>query len=146
MASGLYTNYKDRMLGKTAAAHGLAAWETSTIKCGIVSGSDYTENLATDQDWDNVGTYTLDACYNSEATQTLANAAVTAGVVDNTADITFTAVAIDAAKVVDALVHYLSTGVITTDALLVFHDGFTPVTPNGGDIVVAYHASGLFAL
>lgn len=146
MASGLYVNYKNRMLGDDTAAHGLADWDTSTIKVGIVSGADYTENLSTDQDWDDVGTYTLDACYNSEATQTLSNVTITAGVVDNTADITFTAVAIDGAKDVDAIVHYLSTATITTDALLLFHDGFSAVTPNGGDIVIAYNASGIFAL
>ena len=146
MASGLYVNYKNRMLGDDTAAHGLADWDTSTIKVGIVSGADYTENLSTDQDWDDVGTYALDTCYNSEPTQTLGDVAIAAGVVDNDADITFTAVAIDGAKDVDAVVHYLSTATIGTDALLTFHDGFSAVTPNGGDIVLQYHTSGIFGL
>ena len=87
-------------------------------------------------------------CYNSEATQTLANITITAGVVDNTADITFTAVAIDGAKTVDAIVHYRSGGTAATDALITIHDAFVggAVTPNGGDIVIAYHASGIFSL
>lgn len=147
MASGLYVNYKQRMLGAATAAHGLADWDTSTIKVGIVNGTtDYTENLSTDQDWADLTAYGLDTCYNSEATQTLANVTITAGVVDNTADITFTAVAIDGTKVVDAVVHYLSSGTASTDALLTFHDGFSAVTPNGGDIVIQYHASGIFGL
>lgn len=144
MASGLYVNYKNLLLGN--GIHAIPDMDTDTIKVGIVSGSDYTENLSTDQDWNDVGTYGLDTCYNTEATIALANKVVSAGVFDNTADITFTGVALDAAKVVDAVVHYKSTGVVTTDPLICFHDGFTAVTPNGGDIVIAYHASGIFGL
>lgn len=148
--SGIYANCKDLWLGKDAAAHTRPDMDTDTIKVGIVdTATDYpSPNLATDQDWDDVGTYALDTCYNGEATQTLANITITAGVVDNTADITFTGVAIDGAKTVDAIVHYRSSGVITTDALITIHDSFVggAVTPNGGDIVIAYHASGIFAL
>lgn len=147
MASGLYDNYKNIMLG--GGTHGPIDLDGDTIKVGIVSGADYTENLATDQDWDDVGTYALDTCYNSEATQTLANKVIGtpgAGDFDNTADITFTAVAIDGVKDVDAIVHYKSTATITTDGLICFHDGFAAVTPNGGDIVIAYNASGIFGI
>jgi hypothetical protein len=142
MASLLYDNYVNLMLGN--GTHALPDLDTDTIKVGIVSGSDYTESAA-HQDWDDTG-YALNTCYNSEATQTLANAVVASRVFDNTADITFTAVAIDAAKDVDAIVHYLSSGVVTTDTLICFHDGFSAVTPNGGDIVVAYNASGIFGI
>ena len=145
--SGLYTNMFDLWLGKDAAAHTAADMDTDTIKVGIVdTGTDYTTpSLTADQDWADTG-YTLDVCYNSEATQTLANIAITAGVVDNTADITFTAVAIDAAKTVDAIVHYRSGGTAATDGLICLHDGFSAVTPNGGDIVIAYNGSGIFSL
>lgn len=145
--SGLYANYKEHMLGAVGAAHTFPDWDTDTIKVGIVSGADYAENLATHEDWSDTG-YALDTCYNSEATQTLANVDLTTspGTVDNTADITFTAVAIDVAKVVDAIVHYRSGGVVTTDTLICLHDGFGSVTPNGGDIVIQYSASGIFAL
>lgn len=144
--SALYDNYKLHMLGAAAAAHTFPDLDTDSIKVGIVSGSDYVENLATHQDWSDT-TYALDTCYNSEPTQTLANVSIGAtGVFDNTADITFTAVAIDVAKVVDAIVHYRSGGVVTTDTLICLHDGFTLVTPNGGDIVIQYNASGIFGV
>ena len=147
--SGIYTNMFDLWLGKDAAAHTVADMDTDTIKVGIAdTGTDYTTpNLTTDQDWADTG-YTLDVCYNGEATQTLSNITITAGVVDNTADITFTAVAIDGAKTVDAIVHYRSGGTAATDALITVHDAFVggAVTPNGGDIVIAYHASGIFSL
>ena len=144
--SGLYVNYKNLMLGDDTAAHALPDMDTDTIKVGIVSGTDYTENLATDQDWDDLGTYTVNASYGGETNQTLANITITAGVVDNTADITFTAVDIVGAAVVDAIVHYMDSGVIGTSPLITFHDGFTLVTPNGGDIVIVYNGSGIYAL
>lgn len=142
--SGLYANYKALALGGGVGT--FVDLPTDTIHCGIVSGADYTENLATDQDWADVGTYTLAACYNSEPTQPLINKTTNDGTFDNTADVTFTAVAIDGAKVVDALVHFKSTGVIGNDSLICLHDGFAGVTPNGGDIVIQYNASGLFSL
>ena len=145
MASFLYLNFLDHCLGKGTAVGTRPDLDTDSIRVGIVSGADYTE-ASTHDTWDDVGTYTLNACYNSEATQVLSNKTITDGVFDNTADITFTSVAIDGAKDVDAIVHYLATGTISTDTLLCFHDGFTAVTPNGGDIVIQYHASGIFSL
>ena len=147
MANGLYMNYKLQMLGAAAAAHTLPDMDTHTIKVGIVSGSDYTEDLATDADWDDVGLYTVNASYGGEINQTLENIDLTTtpGTVDNTANITFAAVDIDTAKVVDAIIHYYDTTVITTSPLITFHDGFS-VTPNSGDIVIAYNASGIYAL
>lgn len=144
MASFLYNNFLDHCLGKGAAVGTRPDLDTDAIRVGIASGADYTESAAHDT-WDDVGAYTLNACYNSEATQILSNKTITDGVFDNTADITFTSVSTTGNNV-DALVHYLATGVIGDDTLLCFHDGFTPVTPNGGDIVVQYHASGIFSL
>lgn len=148
MASFLYDNYCNLMLGN--GTHTLPDLSANAIRVGIVSGADYTESQTTDQDWADVGTYTEDVCYNSEATQVLANKDVgttTPRVFDNTADITFSAVAIDGAKDVDAIVHYAATGTdLNDDPLICFHDGFSAVTPNGGDIVISYNASGIFAL
>jgi len=146
--SGIYTNMFDLWLGKDAAVHTAADMDTDTIKVGIAdTGTDYTPNLTSDQDWADTS-YATDVCYNGEATQTLSNITITAGVIDNTADITFSAVAIDGAKTVDAIVHYRSGGTDTTDGLITVHDSFVggAVTPNGGDIVIAYHASGIFSL
>ena len=149
--SGIYTNCFDLWLGKDAAAHTVPDMDTDTIKVGIVdTGTDYTggdANLTTDQDWADTG-YATDTCYSSETTQTLGAITITAGVVDNTADITFAGVAIVGAQTVDAIVHYRSGGTDTTDALISFHNAFVggAVTPNGGDIVIAYHGSGIFSL
>jgi hypothetical protein len=142
--SALYTNFKAQALG--GGAHAFIDLPSDTIKVGIVdTGADYTFSAA-HQDWDDVGTYGPNASYNGEANQTLGAKTTTDGVFDNTADITFTAVAIDGTKTVDALIHCKDSGVITTSPLICYHDGFTPITPNGGDIVISYNASGLFAL
>lgn len=146
MASFLYGNYKNLMLGN--GTHTRPDLDTDIIKCGIISGSDYSE-LATHEDWADTG-YSLDQCYNSEATQTLTSGNITIGVVaDGVFDcsdiITFTAVAIVGAKVVDAVAHYRSGGTAATDTLICFHDGFS-ITPNSSDISVEYNVSGIFGL
>lgn len=141
--SGLYDNYKEQVLG--SGVHIFPNLVTGTVHCGIASGVDYAEDLAVDQDWDDVGAYTVGACYNGEATQPLSNKTYVDGVFDNGDDITFLTVDTTGNNV-DALVHFMLTGNILNDSLICFHDGFSPVTPNGGDIVVAYHLSGIFAI
>ena len=147
MASFLYDNYCNLMLGN--GIHTLPNLASDSIRVGIISGDDYTENQATHQDWADT-TYAEDTCYNSEATQALVNkdvANTTARVFDNTEDITFTGVSQDGTKLVDAIGHYAAIGTgATDDPLICFHDGFSAITPNGGDIVIAYHSSGIFGL
>lgn len=78
--------------------------------------------------------------------QQIANPSVTAGVFDGD-DVTFTAVS---GNTVEALVIYRkSGGANTTWRLVAYIDTSVtglPVTPNGGDITITWHASGIFAL
>lgn len=144
MASFLYKNFLDHCLGKDAAVGTQPDLDTGTIKAAITNAIDYSE-LDSHDTYDDVGTYALDKCYNTEDTVTLsAGKSITDGVFDAD-NITFVGVATDGNDV-DALVHYLSTALLTTDTLLCFHDGFTAVTPNGGDIVVQYDGQGIFSL
>lgn len=71
------------------------------------------------------------------ATATLASKTTTAGVLD-AGDVTFTAVAAGAAC--DMVLLYKDTGVAGTSRLIAKIDSATglPVTPNGGDILVAW--------
>jgi len=150
--SGLYANYKAQVLG--GGVHAFPDLTTLTVHCGLANeGTDYTTSdsytteLATDQDWDDVGAYTIGACYNGEATQPLLNKTTTDGVFGNTdTNLTFQTVLLDPGKDVDVLLHFILSGNILNDSLICLHDGFTAVVPNGGDIVVAQHGSGIFAI
>jgi hypothetical protein len=76
----------------------------------------------------------------------LASKTVSAAGVFDAADKTISAVSGD---VSEALILYIHTGTEGTSRLICFLDtGVTglPVTPNGGDITITWHASGIFAL
>jgi hypothetical protein len=77
--------------------------------------------------------------------QTIANTTVASGLFDGD-DVTFTAVSGDPCE---ALLIYIDTGNAATSRLVAFIDtGVTnlPVTPNGGNIAIAWNASGIFQL
>ena len=141
MASQLYTDYKESCLG--GGAHSFADLTQAgadTIKVAVVNGvTDYSFSAA-HQDFADI------ADYLATTPQTLGAKTVTNGVFDNTADITFTSVAVDGAKVIDVLIHYKDSGTPATSPLICYHDAFTPVTPNGGNIVIQYNGSGIFEL
>jgi hypothetical protein len=75
---------------------------------------------------------------------TLGTKTTTGGVFD-AADSTFTAVT---GATVEAIVIYKDTGNVATSQLIAFIDTGTglPATPNGGDITIAWNASGIFAI
>lgn len=139
MASAFYNNYLNLCLGDDSAAHGFVDIDTDTIKCALINLTDDYTYSAAHQDKAEV------TSYGASTDQTLSNKTITNGVVDNTADLTFSSVALDVSNC-DALVHYKDSGVAATSALICYHDGFTAVTPNGGDITVAYNASGIYSL
>ena len=99
------------------------------------------------------GVYTYNAAHNDYAdlsgvvgteSGALANKTVTNGVFDAD-NITFSAVS---GATVEAIVLFLDTGVAANDLLIAFVDTGSglPVTPNGGDITISWHVSGIFAL
>ncbi|MBA3621305.1 MAG: hypothetical protein H0W51_03140 [Euzebyales bacterium] len=123
MASGLYDK------GREGFLDGTIDWDTDTIKVVMVDSADYTVALATHDFLDDVPVIARVG-----TAQTLATKTVTAGVAD-AADVTFTAVTGDS---VEALVVYKDTGSEATSRLICYIDGFTAVTPNGGNINVAW--------
>lgn len=134
MASVLYPSFKKLLLDGDID---LAA---DTIKAVLIDAADYTYSSAHDFLDDvpsgaRVGT-----------PQTLGSKTTTGGVFD-AADITFSAVTGD---VSEAILLYKDTGVEGTSPLIAYIDTATglPVTPNGGDINVAWSngASKIFAL
>jgi hypothetical protein len=132
VASGLYAK------GREGFLDGSIDWDTNTIKVVLVDTADYTVNLSTHDNLDDV------ASGARVATATLASKTATNGTAD-AADVTFSAVTGDPSE---ALVIYKDTGVESTSRLIAYIDSATglPVTPNGGDITVAWNASGIFTL
>ena len=136
MASTLYTTYKEICLTQNPAVD----MDTDTIKARLYSTDDYTPSAGHDF-LDDV------TAYSGTADATLSNKTTTDGVFDNTATITFSGVNIDGAKLVHGVViHKDAGGAESADPLICWLEFAIAKTPNGGDIVVDWHSSGLFAI
>jgi len=135
MASALYPNFKENCLTQADAVD----FDTDTIKVSAVDlTADYTYSAA------HTGKASVTS-YSGTTDQTLGSKTMTNGAFD-AANSTFTAVTQDAAKTVGALVIWDDTTATTiTDMLICYIDGFTPVTPNGGDITVTWDTT-IFSL
>jgi hypothetical protein len=137
MASALYPLAKESFLSQNPSID----MDTDTIKVALV-------NLATDYTYSAAHQFKSSVTsYSGTTDQTLGTKTVASGVFD-AADSTFTSVAVSGTKTVAALVVYKDTGSAATSPLIAYIDGFTAVTPNGGNITVTYDngASKIFAL
>lgn len=133
MANALYPKWKEALLQFTSN-NNLSA---GTVKVALVTAG-YTYSSA-NQYYSSVSASVVGT------PQTLGSKTFTNGVFD-AADVTFTAVT---GSQVVSLVIYIDTGSAATSPLVAFIDtGVTnlPVTPNGGDILITWNASGIFAL
>lgn len=134
MANAIYPKFKEALLDDSANID----LNDSTVKVALVDTADYTYNSAHDF-YNDVSAAVVGT------PQTIANSTVTAGLFDGD-NVTFTAVSGDP---VEALVIYIDTGDPATSRLVAYIDtGVTglPVTPNGGDILITWNASGIFQL
>jgi hypothetical protein len=134
MASSLFIETKQAML---EGAANIAM--TSGMAASLIDHTDATPDPAASGD-----DFYDDISAGEVATVALTGESVTNNVFDAD-DAVFSAVTGDAA---DSVVLWKDTGTPGTSRLFGFFDDFTglPVTPGGGDITVAWHASGIFAL
>jgi hypothetical protein len=125
MATALYGKGREGFLA------GDIDWDTNTIKAVLVDAADYTVSIDVDDNLDDIP-----AGARVATSAALGSKTVTLGVAD-AADISFTAVTGD---VSEAIVLYKDTGTESTSRLIAYIDNATglPVTPNGGDINVAW--------
>lgn len=119
--------------GRQRFLEGSIAWLSDTVKCVLIDAADYTVNLATHEFLSDVP-----AAARVGTPQTLGSKTSTDGVAD-AADVTFPTVTGDPSE---ALLIWKDTGVEATSPLIAYIDSATglPVTPSGGDIIVAWDA------
>lgn len=137
MANSLYDK------GREGFLDGSIDWDTNTIKIFLLDAASYTPNLATDDFLDDVPTAARKG--NSGGTAradapTLGTKTVTDGVAD-AADATVTAVPSGAA--LEYILIFKDDGVADASSrLIALIDTATglPMTPNGGDITIAWDA------
>lgn len=126
MANALYNK------GREGFLDGSIDWDTDDIRAILVDVADYTVDLATHDNLDDVAAGARVAVSSSLASKT-----VTDGIAD-AADVTFTAVTGDPCE---AIVLYKHTGTEGTSRLIAYLDTAVsglPVTPNGGNITVVW--------
>jgi len=131
MASAIYPKFKEALL------QGDYDLSTAVVRAVLIDTGTYTYNSAHDFYNDLSGVVGTES--GAFASKTFTNGTFDA------ADITFTAVT---GSTAEAIVLFVDTGNVATDALIAYLDSATglPVTPNGGDINVTWNASGIFTL
>jgi len=125
-----------------------------TFKAGILQGTWNLSSAVVRAVLIDTGTYTYSAAHDfyndlsgvvGTESGALANKTFTAGAFDSD-NVTFSAVT---GNTVEAIVLFVDTGNVATDALIAYIDSASsglPVTPNGGDITISVNASGWFSL
>jgi hypothetical protein len=138
MANALYRSYKNRMLG-SGSLHD-PDLDADVIRATLLDSADYTPSLTTHDAYDDV------AGAAKVASASLSGTAIAAGAFD-AVDVTFTSVTGDQCEYL--LLDENTAGADSTDPLIALFDTFDsgmPVTPNGGNIVAVFNASGIFTL
>lgn len=128
MSTALYDTGREGILDSTIN------WTTGTIKAILIDTGTYSVNLATDK-------FKSDIASGARISESPALTSKTAtGGVANAAGVTFSAVV---GASVEAVVLYQDTGTPSTSRLIAYIDSGTglPVTPNGGDISIAWSTS-----
>jgi hypothetical protein len=139
VANALFTSFRNGILGAHATRVDLDA---DTISIMFVDHLDDTPVAATDDFLNDIASAARVpalASVPSLASKTIGT--VAAGVFD-AADTVFTALTGDQSE---SLIMFKNTGTDTTCDLIAFWDTATglPLTPNGGDVTVAWNASGI---
>jgi hypothetical protein len=137
MANGLFASYRTLVLGAGLNLSSL------TIKAMFIDHADDTPVLATDDFMnDIVAGARVPAIASCPTLGSKTLGSVAAGTFD-AADVTFTALTGDQSE---SLILFEDSGVEGTSDLIAFWDTASglPLTPNGGDVTVAWNASGIF--
>lgn len=139
MANALYPKFKQRLIAAASLTTTTPIdMSSDTIKIALIDTGVYTYNTA-DEFWSSASSAAVGTA------QTLTSKTFTSGVFD-AADATFSALT---GNSIEALIVYKDTGSAATSPLIAYLDtGVTnlPLTPDGGDVVIQFSASGIFTL
>ena len=137
MANGLFAAYRNLVLGAGLNLSSL------TIKAMLVDHADDTPVLATDDFINDIASAARAPAIGSCPSLGSKTAGTVATGVFDAADTTFTALSGDQSE---SLILFEDSGSEATSDLIAFWDTATglPITPNGGDVVIAWNASGIF--
>lgn len=138
MANALFTAFRNGQINTTTPV----SLSADTIKAMFIDHADDTPAAATDDFIDDIlAAARVPAIASAPALASKTIGTVAAGVFD-AADTTFTALTGDASE---SLILFKDTGAEATSKLIAFWDTATglPLTPNGGDVVVQWNASGI---
>ena len=133
MANALFDQGREDFLA------GTLDWDANEFRIGLVDDTDVTFDLAVNDFWDDLVAGLVHANAESDA---LGSKTTTDGVAD-AADKTLSSVTGDAA---DYVICFKETGTDSTQNLVFALDSATtgiPVTPNGGDITIAFDGGAL---
>jgi len=133
MANALYPKFKEALWNQSANSNA----SSGTVKAALVDTGAYTYSAAHE--------FFSSVSGVVGTPQTIGTKTFVNGLFDG-ADVTFPTVT---GATSEALVIYIDTGVAGTSRLIAYFDtGVTglPVTPNGGDIAVAWNAGGIAQL
>jgi hypothetical protein len=136
MASAVYPKAKESFLGQNPSID----LDTDTIRVRLV-------NITTDYTYSSSHQYISSVtAYAGTTDATLGSKTITSGVFD-AADAQWTAVAISGTKTIGACVIYKDTLTASTSPVIAYIE-FTAITPNSGNITVAWDngGNGIFAL
>jgi len=128
MGNELYDKGREGFLGKEIG------WDDDDIRCILIDTDDYTVNLATHENLEDIP-----GAARVAVSGALTGKTITAGVADSD-DVTFATVTGDQSE---AIVVYKHTGVESTSRLIAYVDSATglPITPSGGDIIIQWAAT-----
>ncbi len=138
MANAVYPKYKESVLKEADASNGLDGTTTSAPYVALVDTGTYTYSSSHQFYSSLSGIVGTD--------QAITTPTVTNGTFDGD-DVTFTSVS--GASVEALIIYRHNAGANTTWRLVLFEDTSVtglPVTPNGGNIVVTWNASGIFTI
>lgn len=144
MANALYPKWKEQLLQGTAAAL-LNGSGTTGVYAALIDTGVYTYN-SSHEFWDAGGASDPVDALIGTAVEIGATKSYTNGVFDG-ADVTFPTVSGNTAEAI--IIFVKNAGAQTTWRLVAYLDTSItglPVTPNGGNISLAFNASGIFAL